>query len=466
MSRVATGLLFTVLAAVSPPEAFALITGGEGNKPITDPGWPGGAAAIFNHPGRIAWWEGPPFGGGQWHAECRGDAKALSAVLADFSRLDVKTRRVVVHDGAGHSFWLAPNREPEKLAAARVDWTFTVWQPASWERLRKLPADLNPTEPDDTGPPVQIDVFTGQIRWADVAIPRGVIVDDRRLEAHGFTAADGVVLEGRVVDLSTQKPIAATVRLERVEAQQNGGYRYPVTAEANADAQGDWAMRKAPAGWARVVVEAGGFVPRVAGYARLDDQPRWYSYDCGLSRPAPVSGRVTDDSGKPLPDAEVRLQDVVSASGGRYESPLGYTARTDAEGLFRLERVPAGKAVIWVHKPGYCRPGLGLEVTTPKDDIALEMMRSASVRVTVDFGGKERPAGYIVQIQPEGGEAVGKFGGSGNIDAANQISYKDVPPGRYVLQGQPNPSSGDQRTEPVTIDLKGGQAVDVTLRAK
>src|SRR5262245_2713183 len=118
MTRITTGLIIALLAVVSPPEAFALITGGEGNKPLTDPGWPSGAAAIFNHTGRIAWWEGPPFGGGQWHSECRGDAKALSAVLADFAKLDVKTKRVVVHDGTGYSFWLAPNREPGKLAAA------------------------------------------------------------------------------------------------------------------------------------------------------------------------------------------------------------------------------------------------------------------------------------------------------------------------------------------------------------
>src|SRR4051812_32814306 len=122
MTRIATGLLFTILAVVAPSEAFALITGGEGNKPIADPGWPAGAAAIFNHAGRIAWWEGPPFGGGQWHAECRGDAKTLNAVLADFARMGAKIKRVVVHDGAGHSFWLAPNGEPEKLAAAKVDW--------------------------------------------------------------------------------------------------------------------------------------------------------------------------------------------------------------------------------------------------------------------------------------------------------------------------------------------------------
>src|SRR6476620_11825016 len=132
MTRIAAGFLMTTLAVFAPGEAFALITGGEGNAPLTDPGWPRGAAAIFNHAGRIAWWEGPPFGGGQWHAECRGDAKALNAVLADFANVDAKAKRIVVHDGVGYSFWLAPNREPVKLSAAKIDWMFMVWEPTNW----------------------------------------------------------------------------------------------------------------------------------------------------------------------------------------------------------------------------------------------------------------------------------------------------------------------------------------------
>ena len=113
----ATVLLAVAIMALISQRAFALITGGAGNSPIADPGWPKGASAIFNDKARIAWWEGPPFGGGQWHSECRGDAKALSAVLAGFARLDVKTKRVIVHDGVGQSFWLNMNREPAKQEA-------------------------------------------------------------------------------------------------------------------------------------------------------------------------------------------------------------------------------------------------------------------------------------------------------------------------------------------------------------
>ncbi len=280
---VAAWLLALAMVGFPAREADALITGGEGNKPLTDPGWPKGAASIFNNPGRVAWWEGPPFGGGQWHSECRGDAKTLNAVLVEFARVEAKTRRVVVHDGVGQSFWLNPNQDPAKPVDARVDWIFMVWQPASWERLRKLPAGFNPTDPADAenGPPSQLDVFAGgSVRWADVTVPAGLEVVDRRLEAHGFTLADGVVFEGKATDLATKAPIAARVRLQRVEPRAKGGYLYPVQAEAVADATGHWTLTKTPAGWFRVVLEADGYAPRVAGYARPDAQPGWSSFDC------------------------------------------------------------------------------------------------------------------------------------------------------------------------------------------
>ena len=345
-----------------------------------------------------------------------------------------------------------------------------VWQPASWDRrLRKRPADLSPSDARDAdkGPPSQIDVYTGgKVDWSDVTVPEGIDLIDERLEAHGFTPADGIVLEGKVINLATQRPIAARMRLQRVDPQPKKGYHYTVVTEAVADVQGRWVLKKAPPGWLRVVVEADGYVPRVVGYARFDGQPGWHFYNCGLSRPASVSGHIADDADKPLADVEVRLTDVVSSEDGRYRSPHEYVSKTDADGHFRLDQVPVGSATIRLRKSGYCRPGLGQPITTPTKDVALTMMKSAQVRVTVDFAGTIRPQGYIVKIEPEGGAAVGTWGRSGNIDANNQISFHDVPPGKYVLQGQPNPSTANQMSRSLTIDLKGGQTTEVTLSAK
>jgi protocatechuate 3,4-dioxygenase beta subunit len=467
---VATGLLALLVAAVAFRSASALILGGEGNKPVADPGWPKGAAAVFNHPARVAWWEGPPFGGGEWHAECRGDAKALTAVLADFARLDVRSKRVILHDGVGASFWLNPNGEPAKQAAARIDWAFMVWVPVNWERHRRMPAELRPINQRDAvkGPPAQLDIYTGgTLRWSDVVVPKGLEIVDERLEGHGFSPGDGIVLEGKVADLATGRPIAARMRLERIEPQANGGYRYDAAARADSDARGRWVLKKAPAGWHRLVVEAEGHVPRVAGYVRFDDQPRWASYDCGLSRPAPVEGRVIDDSGQPLADVEVQIRNAEPGASGRYESPEEPSCRTDADGRFHSDRLPVGAATVWVRKRGYVRPGLGLSIQAPARGIELSMMRSAGVRILVEFDGPRPPGGYIVEIEPESGSVVGSWGGSGEIDAANRIAFHEAPPGRYVLKGRPNPSSGNQhQAGPVTIELKGGQTLPVTLHAR
>jgi hypothetical protein len=275
-----------------------------------------------------------------------------------------------------------------------------------------------------------------------------------------------VVLEGKVIDLATRRPVAARVRLERIEPQPRGGYRYEVAVQGVADVQGRWVVKNAPAGWHRVVVEADGFVARVAGYARFDDQPSWHSYDSGLSHPAPVSGRVTDDAGQPLADVDVRLRDVVSGVGGRYESPHETSCRTGVDGRFDSDRVPIGHATIWLYKRGYCHPGLSRPIATPAKDVVLAMIKSASVRVVVEFAGTARPTGYIVQMEPEGGSAVGKWSGSGKVDVEGRIAFHDIPPGRYVLQGHPNPSTENQKTERVTIALRGGQTAVVRLSAK
>lgn len=462
--------LFALLTLAPSAPALALITGGTGNEPIDNAQWPPGAAAVFNAKARVAYWEGPPFGGGEWHAECRGDAQTLTAVLTDFAKLDVKNKRIVLHDGYSHSFWLNPNREPDKEKEARIDWTFVVWQAKNWERLRKFPAELRGPALENAaqGPPARLDVYTGgNVRWEAVRVPEGLMVDDQRLAAHGFQVSDGVVLEGHLIDHATQKPLVGKVRLESYESLKTGGYRYEKVAETTADASGRWVLKNAPTGRHRVVASAKGHVSRVVGYGPADSQPRWQKFDCRLAVAVVVAGRVTDDAGRPLADVDVRLNDVTTGDDdGRYDAADDFRVTTDDDGRFQFAQAPRGTASVRVHKPGYVRPGLGAKIETPAEGLALQMMKSAQLVVTVAFVDAARPDGYVVNIAAEGGEKIGSWGGSGNIDAKNQITFRDVPPGRYVLHGRPNPGGDDQQTKSVTVELKGGETTQLELEAK
>ncbi len=454
-----------LVIAIHQP-AWALITGGEGNEPINDPGWPKGAAAVFNTETRVAWWEGPPFGGGQWHAECKGDAAALSLVLDDLSKVDVPKKRVVLHDGFGRSFWLNPNGDKDKLAKSLIDWTVMVWQADRLKFQRGLPAGFRAVEEAE---PIlaQIDVYTGgYVRWADVIVPKGIEVIDERLEAHGFKVTDGTVIEGKVIDLATMKPLVATLILEEIQPQKQGGYQYTKLAEATTDAAGHWVVKNAPTAWCRLILQADGYVSRVIGYGKYDDKPRWSEHNSGLSKPAPVSGRVVDAAGKPLADVEVRIDNLDAKNGGRYDTGDESKIKTDANGRFRVEAVPLGTASVWVHKTGYVRPGLGPNIDTPASDVKLEMQLSATLQVRVDFSSTKRPEGYLINMKPEGGEKIGSWGGSANIDADGQHTFEGVPPGKYIITGRPNPGSDNQETAPETVDLKGGKTLELTIKAK
>jgi Carboxypeptidase regulatory-like domain len=455
------------VAGASSNPAWALIRGGEGNDPVTDPGWPKDAAAVFNIKSRIAYWEGPPFGGGQFHAECRGDTEAFQKVMVDFAKIDTPFKRVVLHDGIGRSFWLNPNGEKDKTEKAKIDWIFMVWQPESRKRQRQLPVGMSAVGKRDPLVLAQLDVYTGgSVNWANVKVPEGLDLIDQRLEVHGFTLEDGVVLEGKVVDVDTNAPLKATLELQKIEPQKEGGYRYTKLAQASTDAQGRWVVKKAPQEWCRLVLNANGYVARVIGYAKYDNEPQWSEHNSKLSRPGIVAGRVVDSQGGPLSDVTVRIDNVDVKNIGGYEIPDESTAKTDDEGRFSFASIPISTVTVRVYKTGYVRPGLGPMIEVPAADLKLEMQPAARIKVTVDFSAAKRPGQYLVNIEPEGGQKIGSWGGSGQIDDNNIITFENVPEGKYVIYGRPNPSSNDQTTEQKTFDLRGGETTNVTLKAK
>lgn len=450
----------------SQSSAWALITGGEGNDPVHDPGWPEGAAVVFNTKSRIAHWEGPPLGGGQSHAECRGDTAAFQKVLNDFANIEIPKKRLIVHDGVGQSFWLNSNGAKDKKDAAKIDWAFVVWQPKTLIRLLESPfISRRMNHPDDLLI-VKLDVYTGGlIDWKKITIPEGIDVDDRRLAAHGFRLEDGVVLEGHATDVETDKPLRARMILERIDTEK-GAYIYAPLAEVDSDDEGHWVLKKAPQAWCRLVLTADGYAPRIIGHLRIEDQPFWSEHNSGLAKIGTVSGRVVDHKGEPLAEVDVRLDDIDVKNSKGYELSANSSTKTDEQGRFIFDAVPVGSAKVWIHKQDYVRPGLGSKIEIPSKDVKLVMSKAAALHVKVDFSAAKRAGDYLVHVEPEGGEQVGKWSGDGNISKDDDIVYSNIPPGRYTVKGRPNPGSVNQETKPILIDLKGGEVTELTIKAK
>lgn len=467
MKSVQTGRLLVLwLAASMAVTSFsqAMITGGKGNKPLRDPGWPKGAAEVFNWKTRIAYWEGPPFGGGQWHAESKGDADEVNKVLQAFAAIESEKKRVILKDGIGFSFWLDPNGKKRGDRSTKIDWEFTVWVNKSWEFQKTLSPDLSAIGKGADSPVPQLTIYTASVNWSELKIPEGIEVDDRTLEGHGYERTDGRVIEGVVRDAATKQPILAVIEVQTVEPKKTGGYAHNSLMTIKSDADGKWVVKNFPDKWCRLIATAEGYAPRIFHYCKYDSQPGWESKSTSLAQEVVIVGKIVDDAGNGLSDAKIILRDVVAADGERYEL-LSSRREIGEGGEFRIEGIPAGKCRLTAYKDGYYG-GLGVEVETPKSDCLLKLSQAGSLRVKVDFAGKPPKTKYLVNISPVGGDKVGSWGGSGNIDDSHETSFQNIPPGEYILYGRPNPGSDSEKTKEVKIKIEGGEKQEITLKAR
>ena len=158
-------------------QAKALILSGTG--PVNLVGCPDGSATVANLQSSVGWWEGPPFGGGEWHIQFRGDAEAFAVALTNFAAIHAPALDLVIHDGPGQDQFLDGDK--------RADWTFTVWNPESWNQLYKntnvtFSADSPNYHKPVPAPRLDIYVGGGAVDWAKVKIPAGLHVRDERAQ--------------------------------------------------------------------------------------------------------------------------------------------------------------------------------------------------------------------------------------------------------------------------------------------
>src|SRR5262245_8160727 len=208
-SQFTSASIWIAVWTIALAPAHALIMTG-GTDPVRDVGWPEGSLALANLQSRVGYWEGPPFGGGQWQFLYRGDAEVLAQALEKFSAIRAPELELVLHDGPHENQFLKNNRDSN--ANTRVDWTFTVWVPANWNILFNNPEGLvlsaNQREFRRPVDPPRLDVYLGsQVDLAKLNLPKNVRVRDERAATLGVDLSGGSIIRAEIYDMNNGKPI-------------------------------------------------------------------------------------------------------------------------------------------------------------------------------------------------------------------------------------------------------------------
>ena len=466
-------LLTLVCLLLASVPAQALISVGRGNAPVQDHNWRAGAVDVANLKSRVADWVGPSFGGGMWNFLYRGDTDAFNQALDVFAKVRAPSLELIVCDGPGESYVLGNGKDPKFVrmrddkdpkSDSRYDWDFTIWDVGSYYQLYGNPKSAFLSEAPDFRrplPPPRMHVYVGgggAVEWDKVRVPAGIVVIDKRASAAGIKPGQGAVVAGNVFDMATSKPLAdARITLERLKGEAEG--KAIVTGQS--DREGRFRIEKVPAGTYCVSASAQGYASLVVGYERLVTDGYLVFDDVELASEAKVSGSVTDDAGKPMAGATVRLADIIAMNGLSYRLVASAETTTDAEGRFEINGAPTGYGRVMCYTKGYHAP-VGELRTVPAKDVAIRMSQTGAIRGRV-IGGKPQGGNITVSVAPEGGEQIGKWGGGMHVEADGTFQFDNVPPGIYYIStglflfGQ----APDAKARKITVIA--GQTVEVEL---
>jgi hypothetical protein len=478
----ATAFLFCLTAF----PALGLIMVG-GKDPVTDKNWPAGSVEVANQKSRQSWYEGPPFGGGQWTFIYRGDSKSFNDVLSKFAQIKAPDLMVVIHPGPSEN----PVAAQDEIAkgAARMDWSFNVWTPENFYHLfAGTTGVFGAEQPEfraEISPP-RLDVYVGEggVNWDAVQVPTGVRVVDERAASHGYTPQDGSILAGVAYDMLTSKPVGAVeVVIARYEkkpakpAPATGGdsdgkielkttdvMGWTEVASAVGDADGRFELKKIPPGSYQAILKCVGYAPRVLGYVS-GDQAAFQFHTVRMSPAVEQSGRVIDGSGKPLTGVKVRVDTTLAIDGRGYP-----TSRTnelqevlsDNEGRFTLVGLPRGQAMLTAWGSNLHQVDMLKVHPIPSEPITLTMNGTGTIRGKL-LGTNGKPKGGDVSVWPEGGSHIGTWGGSTSVPDTGEFVFETVPPGKYFISADP---AAQFRKNPkaTLIEVKAGEVVTLDLK--
>lgn len=445
-------------------DAEALILTGRGNQPVHDRGWPAGAEDVANLASRIGWWEGPPFGGGEWHFEYRGGTAEFQQTMDAFAKIKSAVLDLFIHDGTKNSFVLDPNH---KTTTNNVDWTFTIWVPAAWQNLYGADKPILFSDDPNAGKPMsapRIDVYLGgnsPVAFDQVNVPANVTVHDERASAAGVDTRAGTVLRVAVSDIASGQPLSgATVTL--TARDEKGRYSNPFT-NAISDAAGLALVSGLSAGVYQISAGGPGYLDAAVAYGDYAAHS-YHEFEVALARAGAVSGTVVDEEGRGVPDLRVRAVNTLISTNVPYRTLNKPETMTDEHGRFTLRGLPVGLAQLRVHSTNYFKTDIFRYDPVPASGVILHLKPSGSllVRVVDENGhGIQQWKGQQIQVEvaPSTGAVVGSWGGSANVGSNGTFFFAGVHPGTYIVSVLNSP-------EKKRITILPRQQAEVVLKVR
>lgn len=419
--RTVIPVLVAATVILASAAATALIISSPGNTPVHDMGWPGGILALANLEERLEYWEGPPFGGGEYHFGYRADStEDLNRALEMFAAVQAPVRELVVHE----------TQRPQGMAVDEpLDWTLTVWVYENWHRLHHAPRPRFLTEPSQgvvvgtPAPAPRIDLYLGEgnaVEWEKIRIPGGITVVATRFGAQAATAGGPAAVAGIIYDLSTAKPVAgATVSLEpvgegrsdRVVTTETGAFRFDSLSTA----------------YYRLSIAADGYASRTIHLDCLTPDSCLNSR-IGIAAASQLSGRVVDHEGQPVPGVIVSALTLMAIDLSPYLCPDVQPTTTDGDGRFALERLPTGYAELKLKRPGARLFGETTSLlAVPSSRARLQLQALGTIEGVVP---EDRRGDGQVHVYPATGEVYG-FAYTANCAKDGSFTIENVPPGEY-----------------------------------
>ncbi len=311
--------------------------------------------------------------------------------------------------------------------------------------------------------------------------------------------AGKITCKGKVVD-EAGKPIAgASVRLYDIEVSMHPDYKLVLAGEATTKSDGVFSFTRKSAGFGQMAGRIGVIVAHKTSLAL--DGANWMSKDnmevtLKLGKPSKFAGMVVDETGKPIPGAQVCTFLILpdpTKEQPRYIlglDPLDWLiATTDKKGRFAFENIPARSTAEFIASaPGRARiftlpdrPTGPLGQFSPgKTDIRIVLPREAVIEGAVIDKKTGKPVGGV-KVFAQGARSPSDFGGTPCVSGkdgrfripalrADSYKVKITPPEKGLAKWVAKPVSvvteaGKTKTG-VKIELAKGGVIEVLVTDK